>query len=268
MLQSQRTCSWGASAFLLGVVMAAVRRQFDGLLNFFKPAGITSAKALYRVRSLTGIRKSGHAGTLDPAADGVLLLCMGKVTKRVEALMNLPKVYRAVGRLDVTSKSFDSDAPHEPVEVRAIPTEEQVRLAAAEFQGPIEQVPPAVSALKVKGLRAYKMARRNQEISLEPRIVHIYRMTVLRYDWPEVEFEVACGRGTYIRALIRDLGQKLGTGGCLTSLTRTAVGPFTVQQATRFEELEQGLFEQRRTPLEVLDALLKAFLSSHAADRC
>lgn len=236
--------------------MAPQRSQFDGLLNFCKPTGTTSAKALYKVRSLTGIRKSGHAGTLDPAADGVLLLCMGRATKRVEALMNLPKVYRAVGRLDVSSKSFDSDSPHEPVEVGTVPTEAQVAEALAEFKGEIQQVPPAVSAIKVGGTRAYKLARRGMPVDLPARAVQIYSLTLSRYAWPELEFELACGRGTYVRAIIRDLGLKLGTGGCLTALTRTAVGPFAADEATSFSDLEQGLFEQRRLPLEQLDCLL------------
>ncbi len=238
---------------------AANREQFDGLLNFRKPTGITSAKALYKVRAATHIRKSGHAGTLDPAADGVLLLCMGQATKRVERLMNLPKAYHAIGRLDVTSHSLDSDSPHEAVEIHEIPSMDQVVQAAARVQGAREQVPPAVSAVKVAGVRSYKLARRGQSVALKPKTVRIDRLEILRYDWPEIEFEVACGRGTYIRAIIRDLGSALGTGGCLTQLTRTAVGPFTIEQATSLEDLQQGLFEQRRVALAQLDHLLDEY---------
>ncbi len=177
------------------VTMPTPRLQFDGLLNFHKPTGITSAKALYKVRSLTGIRKSGHAGTLDPGADGVLLLCMGKATKRVEILMDLPKTYLAAGRLDVTSKSLDSDSPHEAVRIGDIPSADQVHRAADEFVGAIAQVPPAVSALKVNGVRAYKIARSGREVSLAPRTVQIYAMNITRYEWPEINIEVSCGRG-------------------------------------------------------------------------
>lgn len=246
--------------------MGTDRPQFDGLLNFHKPTGITSAKALYRVRSLTGIRKSGHAGTLDPAASGVLLLCMGRATKRVELLMNLPKVYRATGRLDVTSKSLDSDSPHEAVVVSKIPSPDEVALAAREFVGPIKQVPPLVSALKVGGTRAYKLARQNRAVDLPPRTVQVYGMEVLRYDWPVIEFEVACGRGTYIRAIIRDLGRKLGAGGCLTALVRTAVGPFSLAEATSLQDLEEGLFDRRRVGLEELDRLLNGMTTSSATN--
>lgn len=245
---------------------AANREHFDGLLNFHKPPGITSAKALYKARALTRIRKSGHAGTLDPAADGVLLLCMGKATKRVERLMNLPKVYHAVGRLDVTSSSFDSDSPHEEVAVEAIPTEDAVARAAAQLQGSREQVPPAVSAVKVDGVRSYKLARRGRAAALKPKAVRIDRIDIRRYDWPEIEFDVTCGRGTYIRAIIRDLGGALGTGGCLTRLTRTAVGPFTIEQAATLEQLEQGLFEQHRIALAQLDRLLDEYAPDSTAE--
>ena len=132
----------------------------DGLINLNKPTGITSAKALYQVRSITKVRKSGHAGTLDPAATGVLVLCLGKATKLVESMMNQPKVYRATARLDVTSESFDSDRPLVPVEVKCVPTADDVRLACERFVGEIEQVPPKISAIKVGGVPAYKLAHR------------------------------------------------------------------------------------------------------------
>src|SRR5262249_39455968 len=141
----------------------------DGVLNLDKPPGITSAKALYRVRRVLGERKSGHAGTLDPAAEGVLIICLGKATKLVEAMMDLPKVYRATARLDVTSTSFDSDRPLIPVRVDAAPDESAVRAALAQFEGEIEQVPPAVSALKVGGRAAYELERKGKPVTLAPR---------------------------------------------------------------------------------------------------
>lgn len=233
--------------------------EFDGLLNLNKPVGITSAKALYRVRSLTGIRKSGHAGTLDPGACGVLLICMGRATKRVESLMNLPKVYRAAARLDVTSASFDSDCALEAVEIPRVPTEEQVLHTASAVQRETLQIPPAISALKIGGQPAYRLARRQVPFQLQPRPVSIQSITVQRYRWPVLEFEVACGRGTYVRGIIRDIGKLLGTGGCLTSLERLAVGPFTVGSAATFEDLERGLFESRRSGLNELERLLREY---------
>ena len=210
----------------------------DGLINLFKPKGITSAKALYRVRRITGVRKSGHAGTLDPGAEGVLVLCLGKGTKLVERIMDQPKVYRATARLDVTSESFDSDSKLTAVDVAAVPSREDVIRALASFEGRIQQVPPRISAVKLGGRPAYKRARTGETLDLAPRAVTIYWLVVHTYDWPTLDFALACGRGTYVRSVVRDLGAALSTGGCLTSLTRTAVGPFASSEGWTFDGLE------------------------------
>ena len=157
----------------------------DGIINLDKPVGITSAKALYKVRKITGVRKSGHAGTLDPNASGVLVLCLGKATKLVERLMDQPKVYRAKVRLDMTSASYDAEKETTPVEVAAPPSLEAVRMALASFEGTIAQVPPAFSALKIKGRPAYELARKNRSVELEPRPVRIYWLHLHGYAYPE-----------------------------------------------------------------------------------
>lgn len=212
----------------------------NGLINLNKPVGITSAKALYRVRKITRVRKSGHAGTLDPAADGVLVLCLGKATKLVEALMDQPKVYRATARLDVTSASFDTEQPPVEVPVSTPPATDAIHAACQSFEGTIAQIPPVISAVKVGGRPAYKRGRAGERVELSARSVRIYWLHVWRYAWPALEFELACGRGTYVRALIRDLGLALGTGGCLTGLTRSAVGPFRLADAWTVEKLENA----------------------------
>ena len=209
----------------------------DGIINLNKPTGITSAKALYRVRSITGERKSGHAGALDPAASGVLILCLGKATKLVESIMDQPKVYRATARLDVTSESFDCDRPLRPVTIATIPTPDAVRAVCEAFERRIEQTPPQISAVKVGGVPAYKRKAAEGPVVLAARPVTLYWLHIHVYAWPTIEFEVCCGRGTYVRSLIRDLGERLGTGGCLTALTRTGVGPFTVVSAWSIEAL-------------------------------
>lgn len=211
----------------------------DGLINLYKPRGITSAKALYRVRKIVEERKSGHAGTLDPMAEGVLLLCLGKATKLVERIMDWPKTYRTIARLDLTSASFDAEGETQPVQVAEPPSQEAVERVLAGFVGVIEQVPPAISALKVGGRPAYKLSRSGRPPELAARPVQIHALRLLRYAWPELEFEVCCGRGTYVRALIRDIGRRLGTGGCLTSLLRAAVGPFTSERAWTIVKLEE-----------------------------
>lgn len=224
----------------------------DGLLNFDKPVGITSAKALYRIRKLTGQRKSGHAGTLDPAARGVLLIGLGKGTKLTERLMDLPKVYRATARLDVTSESFDSDRPLQQVEVKQIPARAALDAVAATFVGEIQQVPPAISAIKVDGQRAYKRQRAGEVLELKPRPVQVYDLSIEAYAWPDLTFSMTCGRGTYVRALIRDLGAALGAGGCLTSLCREAIGPFKREDAATFESLEADHERAEEVPHGVL----------------
>ena len=217
-----------------------MKPHLDGIINLNKPTGITSAKALYRVRSITRQRKSGHAGTLDPGASGVLVLCLGRATKLVELIMDQPKAYRATARLDVTSESLDMDRPLVPVEIAEVPVLDQVRAACAGFEGLIEQVPPQISAVKVGGQPAYKRAFRQQPVQLEARPVQVYWIHLHHCEWPQIDFEVCCGRGTYVRSLIRDLGARLGTGGCLTSLVRRRVGPFTEDDTWSIEALRQA----------------------------
>ena len=227
----------------------------DGIVNLNKPAGMTSARAVDQVRRATGIRKSGHAGTLDPAATGVLLVCCGKATKLVERIMDLPKVYCAAGRLDVTSFSLDSDSALELVEPRAIPSVSDIERVLLGLVGEIQQAPPNVSALKVGGVPAYKRARRGETLALPPRLVRIYSVELLGYAWPEVRFRVACGRGTYVRSIIRDLGIALGTGGCQTALEREAVGPFRVEAGMGIEQLRSAAAESVLIPLANAQAM-------------
>ncbi len=229
----------------------------DGIIDFNKSLGITSAKALYRVRAITGQRKSGHAGTLDPGASGVLVLCLGRATKLVESIMDQPKVYRATARLDVTSESFDSDRPLKPVDVAQPPSGDAVRSALASFEGDIEQTPPAISAVKVNGVPAYKRAGMGETLKLRARPIRIYWIHLHSYRWPALDFEMCCGRGTYVRSLIRDLGLKLGTGGCLTSLVRRSVGPFSIEDSWSIERLESaGGPDEYLVPLELARELL------------
>ncbi len=212
----------------------------DGIINFHKGTGISSARALYRVRRVTGQRKSGHAGTLDPNASGVLVLCLGKATKLVELLMDQPKVYRTTARLDVTSSSFDAETELVDVSVTAPPDRGAIDSACASFMGLFQQVPPLTSAVKVNGQPAYKRARENETLELRSREVRVDWIHVHSYEWPMIDFEMCCGRGTYVRSLIRDLGLALGVGGTLTSLVRKQVGPFRLDDAWLHEEIENA----------------------------
>jgi tRNA pseudouridine55 synthase len=224
--------------------------QLSGVINLDKPAGLTSARLVDRVkRLLPRGTKIGHAGTLDPFATGVLLLLVGKATKSCESLMGARKGYDAVVKLGARTATDDLEAPEEPVEGYTIPTDEQVRAAVARQVGAIEQRPPAFSAMKVGGQRAYKLARQGEAVEIKPRTVQVYSIDVLAYEWPAARLRVECGRGTYIRAIARDLGEALGTGGYLTDLRRTFVGPFHADAAVTLETLQaEGVEKYLKAP--------------------
>lgn len=228
----------------------------DGVLNVFKPLGLSSAKTLYVIRKRTGVRKSGHAGTLDPKATGVLLICMGRATKLVERLMALEKVYDATARLDVTNAGHDAEMPFEPVVVQAMPDRAAIDDAARAFVGTIEQVPPEYSAVKIKGRPAYDYALKGKPIELRARPVVVHEITVQEYEWPTLRFTLRCGRGTYVRSLIRDWGARLGVGGCLTSLARTRIGPFRIEDAYDPDRSPPERMHAAFSELAALDALL------------
>jgi tRNA pseudouridine55 synthase len=214
-----------------------------GILNVDKPAGISSARAVDRVkRLLPRGTKIGHAGTLDPFATGVLLLLIGKATKACERLMDAAKQYEATVRLGATTATDDPESPPKPwtrasgAVVQPVPLE-HIRSVMPGFIGEILQRPPAFSAMKVGGRRAYDLARKGGEVALEPRPVRVYGIDLLDYAWPDLKLRIDCGRGTYIRAIARDLGERLDAGGYLTELRRTRVGSFDVKEAITLERL-------------------------------
>jgi len=210
----------------------------DGVINLYKPTGVSSAKHAYRLRPIVGTRKVGHAGALDPFADGVLVVAIGRATKLIERLMGLPKLYRTTLRLGVTNATFDPEQPFEPVPVASPPSPQRVAELLGQFVGLIDQAPPPFSAVKIGGRPAYRMAARGQQVRLKPRQVRVYRVEILGYEYPELQLEVQCGRGTYIRALARDIGSALGTGACCQSLRRLAVGPFDIPRSVRLGEAD------------------------------
>jgi tRNA pseudouridine55 synthase len=202
-----------------------------GLVVIDKPAGITSRDAVNRAQGWFPRRtRLGHTGTLDPLATGVLVLCVGNATRRAEYVQRMPKTYRAGIVLGARSDTDDADGTVTLAETAAPPSA-QVRAALDAFLGPIAQVPPAFSAAKVDGRRAYDLARRGNEVTLAARVVTIHAIDVLHYEYPRLEVEVRCGKGTYIRALARDLGERLGCGGYIETLRRTRVGCFDVAEA-------------------------------------
>jgi tRNA pseudouridine55 synthase len=202
-----------------------------GLLNLNKPVGISSAAVLGWIKRLVRPAKIGHAGTLDPIASGVLVACIGPATRLVDFIQEMPKSYRATFLLGRSSESDDIERPVTELPNPPIPTRDEIERAAAKFIGPIEQRPPAFSALKIAGRPAYQLARRGREVTLAPRTVAVHRLTVTSYDYPELVLEIECGSGTYVRALGRDLGESLGTAAVMSALERTAIGGFRVEES-------------------------------------
>ncbi len=204
----------------------------DGLLIIDKPAGITSRAAVDRAqRWFPRNTRIGHTGTLDPLATGVLVLCVGLATRLAEYVQRMTKVYRAGVALGSTSDSDDADGAITPGSSVNLPSRAEVEQALAGFVGVIDQVPPAYSAAKVTGRRAYNLARQGRTVELAPRRVSIHAINVLAYDNGRLEMEIRCGKGTYIRSLARDLGQQLGCGGYIASLRRLEVGCFHATDA-------------------------------------
>lgn len=208
-----------------------------GLLNLNKPAGWTSRQAVDRVARLVKPAKAGHAGTLDPMATGVLVVCVGKATRLIEFVQQQPKTYRAAFLLGKRSDTDDVTGNVTDVACDDAPDQSKVESALAGFVGRIEQVPPQFSAVHVDGRRAYKLARRGEEVELAARTVEVHRIELIRYEFPQVELEIVCGSGTYIRSIGRDLGNVLGCGAVMSELQRTAVGPFAIEDSVDPERI-------------------------------
>jgi tRNA pseudouridine55 synthase len=194
---------------------------------FWKPKGISSNGFLNQLRKKTGIKKMGHAGTLDPLAEGILVVGVGSGTKLIANITGVDKEYIAKARLGETSSTDDEEGEKKEIIIQNIPSEESVREALTSFEKETEQIPPIYSAIKIKGKEAYKRARAGHEVEMKSRPASIKETELLSYEWPFVSFRVVTGSGVYIRAIARDLGEKLGTGAYLCSLSRTRVGRYT-----------------------------------------
>lgn len=225
-----------------------------GILNLDKPPDVTSFHVVATVRRLSGVKKAGHAGTLDPLATGVLLVCLGQAARVSEYLMELPKTYRAMVRLGVATDTYDSTGvPIREGDASAV-DEAGLREALGTLEAREEQVPPAYSAIKVGGEPSYKLARAGRPVTLRPRKTVIESIELLSFRTPDVEIDVRCGKGTYIRTLADDLGGLLGCGAHLTALRRTSVGPFSAEEGTSLERLqaafEDGSWQELLLPLD------------------
>ena len=242
----------------------------DGIINIYKEKGFTSHDVVAKLRGICGQKKIGHTGTLDPDAVGVLPVCLGKATRVAELLTEKDKEYEAVLRLGVKTDTLDISGEvlkERPVTV----SEEEIREAAKTFVGTIRQVPPMYSALKVNGKKLYELARAGKEVEREAREVTIHALEILSVSLPLVTLRVHCSRGTYIRSLCDDLGERLGCGGCMESLIRTRSGVFSLSDAVPLSEVqrrkEEGTIEELLIPVDVLFAGCKAYRCPEDLDK-
>lgn len=220
--------------------MACPVIDVDGILNLNKPSGITSFGVVAQVRKLTGCRRVGHAGTLDPDATGVILLCLGQATRISGTLSDVAKIYRVEVQLGIATDTYDSsgkvlysgDISHIGLE--------HVEKAAGLFRGVIQQRPPIYSALKIKGRRLYELARSGVPVMPEKRIVQVYRLEVKSWSPPMLKMEIECSKGTYIRSIANDLGEELECGAHVFNLTRTRCGHFCIEDSLSIFEFEQA----------------------------
>jgi tRNA pseudouridine55 synthase len=240
-----------------------------GMFGFFairKPAGPTSHDVVAGVRRRLGRGvKVGHAGTLDPFADGVLVLCVGAATRLASYVQAQPKRYRATVLLGATSSTDDPEGEIAAVPGATVPDEPAVRSLLERFVGTIQQVPPAHSAVHVAGRRAYRLARAGKPPRLAPRAVTVHGVELLGYAYPRLEIDVRCGSGTYLRALARDIGAALGTGGYCQSLTRTAIGDFRIEDAVAPDDLDPS--RHLLPPLRAVAHLPRVTVDASQLDR-
>lgn len=206
-----------------------------------KPLEWTSFDAVRKIRNLIRIKKVGHAGTLDPLATGLLIVCTGKFTKKINEYMAQEKEYTGTFILGAVTPTYDLESG--PVNFKPVDnlTEELIKQATSRFTGEIMQVPPAHSAIKVDGKRVYELARKGQEVKLEPRKVTIKEFEIVKIEMPVLHFRVICSTGTYIRSLANDFGAALGCGAYLGSLCRTRIGAFTINEAMTIADFEKEI---------------------------
>jgi tRNA pseudouridine55 synthase len=218
--------------------MLGPQKELEGVLLVDKPRDHTSHDVIARLRGKLRMRKIGHAGTLDPMATGLLIVLVGKATRVSQYLISLDKEYE--GTIELGKITDSQDAEGQVMETRPVPplTEAEVRAAIQGFMGDQYQTPPMYSAIKVEGVPLYKMARRGEEIEREPRFIRVIEWELTRFAPPLLDFRLRCSKGTYVRTLAHDLGQKLGCGAHLAALRRTATDRFNVSQALTLEQIE------------------------------
>ena len=218
--------------------MLGAAKELEGILLVDKPSDHTSHDVIARLRGKLKMKKIGHAGTLDPMATGLLIVLVGKATRASQYLISLDKEYE--GTVELGKITDSQDAEGQLMETRPVPalTLEQVKASAATFLGDQYQIPPMYSAIKIDGVPLYKSARKGEEVEREPRFIRVMSWDILGFNSPKIDFRMRVSKGTYVRTLAHDLGQKLGCGGHLSALRRTATDKFNVSQALTMDQIE------------------------------
>ena len=236
--------------------------MIHGVLNVYKEKGYTSHDVVAKLRGIVKQKKIGHTGTLDPDAEGVLPVCFGKATKLCDLLTDKDKTYQAVLLLGQVTDTQDTSGQVLEKHSTEDLTNEKVENVIRSFEGEYDQIPPMYSALKVNGKKLYELAREGQEVERKARRITIHEIRILEINLPEVKLEVTCSKGTYIRTLCHDIGNLLGTGGCMEELTRTKVGRFELKDSLKLEELrdlaQNGRLEDALIPLDQMFSELQS----------
>jgi len=223
-------------------IPAALTPFLEGkVLLLDKPIGWTSFNMVQKVRHLTKVAKVGHAGTLDPLATGLLIICTGKLTKQINTYMGMTKEYTGTLVIGATTPTYDLESDPENFKSIEHITEEQIEIATKQFVGDILQMPPQHSAIKKDGKRLYESARQGIEVKVDPRPITIESFEITRIQLPQIDFKVVCSTGTYIRSLVKDFGDALGVGAYMSALRRTKIGAFNVDDAMQWENLQNDI---------------------------
>lgn len=235
-----------------------------GILSINKPTGWTSRDVVNRIQRLAKPAKAGHAGTLDPLATGVLLVCVGPATRLIDYVQRMPKRYVGEFQLGVTSPSDDTELELTAIPGASVPSLDRILAAVPNFVGRIEQRPPAYSAIKVKGQRAYSLARQGHLVELPARHVQVHSIEVVEYAYPKLVLDITCGSGTYIRSIGRDLAASIRSGAVMSGLQRTSIGEFTIEKACTPKQLvDNGLPTYLQPATKAVAELPYVELSNH-----
>ena len=207
-----------------------------------KPSGPTSFQVVSKIRKITGVKKVGHSGTLDPKASGLMIVCTGKKTKEMDRFINLNKTYTGIIRLGLTSPSMDTETECTELSLPEDLDEKKIFEIRDSFLGEIEQIPPMYSAVKINGKKLYNLARKGKSIVREPRKIIIEKFEIEKINLPDIHFSITCSKGTFIRVIADDFGKKLNSGGILAELRRTEIGEFRVDEAIRIDQFDSQIF--------------------------